>query len=108
MQTFNVIYYSFSPKVADYEREQPWLQQTVKLLLYPLFGILGLSENAHDLVGGGETGAVLAGATASALIGSVYIAPPMAAYTITRKTISSSEVRSFKFLMIILGVSISA
>ena len=108
MQTFNAIYYSFSPQVADYEREQPWLQQTVKLLLYPLFGILALSENAHDLVGGGETGAILAGATASALIGSVYIAPPMAAYTITRKTSSSSDVRLFRFLMIILGVSISA
>ncbi len=74
MNTFNSIYYSFSPQVADYEREQPWLQATVKAGLYPLFGILMVSERAYSAVEG-EAGAILAGATASSLIGAVYLWP---------------------------------
>ncbi len=74
MNAFNSIYYSFSPQVADYEREQPWLQATVKAALYPLFGILLAAERSHSLVSG-EAGAVLAGTTASALIGCIYLLP---------------------------------
>lgn len=74
MNTFNSIYYSFSPQVADYERNQPWLQSTVKAMLYPLFGILTAAEHAHAAVGG-EAGAILAGVTASSLIGAVYLVP---------------------------------
>jgi peptide/nickel transport system substrate-binding protein len=79
MNIFNSVYYSFSPQVADYERENPWLQKTVKISLYPLFGILMLSERAHSSVGGGEAGAVLAGTTVSVLIGAVYLSLPAAA-----------------------------
>jgi hypothetical protein len=43
--------------------------------LYPLFGILNLSERAHFAANGGELGAVAAGATASMLIGAVYLWP---------------------------------
>jgi hypothetical protein len=74
MNTFNSIYYSFSPQVADYERGQPWLQAIVKAGLYPLFGILMASERAYSAVDG-EAGAILAGATASSLIGAVYLWP---------------------------------
>lgn len=84
MTAFNAIYYSFSPHVADYEREQPWLQSTVKTAIYPLFGILMVAERAFS-VAGGDGGAVLAGAAASTLIGAVYIAPALAAATITGK-----------------------
>ncbi len=75
MGTFNNVYYSFSPQVADYERQQPWLQSTVKVALYPLFGILMASEKAFAVAGGGEGGTILAGATASSLIGAVYVSP---------------------------------
>ena len=74
MSAFNAVYYSFSPQVADYERGQPWLQATVKAMLYPLFGILLASEGVHSLMGG-EVGAISAGATASSLIGAVYLLP---------------------------------
>jgi peptide/nickel transport system substrate-binding protein len=74
MSAFNSIYYSFSPQVADYEREQPWLQSTVKAMLYPLFGILTAAEKSYGIAGG-EIGSVAAGATASALIGAVYLWP---------------------------------
>jgi peptide/nickel transport system substrate-binding protein len=74
MSAFNSIYYSFSPQVADYERKQPWLQATVKAMLYPLFGILTAAEKSYGIAGG-EIGSVAAGATASALIGAVYLWP---------------------------------
>jgi peptide/nickel transport system substrate-binding protein len=105
MNTFNAIYYSFSPQVADYEREQSWLQQTVKVGLYPLFGILTVSEGSYNLVGGKEMGAILAGATASALIGAVYIAPPVAAYVFIRRTGLPLNARLFKLLLISLTAS---
>jgi peptide/nickel transport system substrate-binding protein len=75
MNIFNTVYYSFSPQVADYEREQPWLQTTVKAALYPLFGILMASEQAFSSSGGGEGGTILAGVVASTLIGAVYVSP---------------------------------
>jgi hypothetical protein len=74
MSAFNTIYYSFSPQVADYEREQPWLQQVVRVAIYPLLGILTVSEKAY-FAGEGEYGAVLAGLAASSMIGAVYLAP---------------------------------
>jgi peptide/nickel transport system substrate-binding protein len=75
MNTFNSLYYSFSPQVADYERQQPWLQATVKAGLYPLFGILAVTEMFHFALNGGEIGAVAAGGIASSLIGAVYLWP---------------------------------
>ena len=74
MNAFNAVYYSFSPQVAEYERENAWLQDAVKVGLYPLFGILVASEHAHSVVGG-EAGTILAGTTASSLIGAVYLVP---------------------------------
>jgi hypothetical protein len=75
MKIFDSVYYSFSPQIAEYEREQPWMQSTVKVALYPLFGILMASERVNVAVGGGEVGAILAGAVSSVLIGAVYLAP---------------------------------
>jgi peptide/nickel transport system substrate-binding protein len=98
MNTFNSIYYSFSPQVADYEREQPWLQAVVKTALYPLFGILIAAERAHAAVGG-EAGAIAAGATASTLIGVVYLVP--AGYVASRKV-------SSKLLVIVVGAAAAA
>jgi peptide/nickel transport system substrate-binding protein len=74
MNVFNTWYYSFSPSVADYERQQPWLQATVKTAIYPLLGILNVAEKGYGL-SAGEGGAVIAGFSASALIGAVYLAP---------------------------------
>ena len=42
MTGFNQFYYSFSPAVADYERENPVFKQAVKLTLTPLLTSLTL------------------------------------------------------------------
>lgn len=47
---FNAWYYSSSPCVADYEREQPWLQQAVRAAICLLLGILTVSEKAYSMV----------------------------------------------------------
>jgi hypothetical protein len=75
MKVFDSVYYSFSPQVAEYERDQPWMQSTAKLALYPLFGILMGAEHVHAVSGGGEIGAILAGLVSSVLIGAVYLTP---------------------------------
>ena len=47
MGTFNDIYYSFSPIIADYERENPYFKEAVKLAITPMISTLSLMENAE-------------------------------------------------------------
>ena len=42
MTGFNQFYYSFSPAVADYERENPAFKETVKLTLTPMLTSLAI------------------------------------------------------------------
>jgi len=42
MQGFNQFYYSFSPTIADYERENPVFKEAVKLTITPLLASLSL------------------------------------------------------------------
>jgi len=46
MTAFNQFYYSFSPAVADYERENAVFKETVKLILTPLLASLTLLQHA--------------------------------------------------------------
>ena len=46
MTGFNQFYYSFSPTIADYERENPAFKETVKLALTPLLTSLTLLQYA--------------------------------------------------------------
>ena len=48
MSTFNDIYYSFSPIIADYERENPYFKEAVKLAITPMISTLSLMENADS------------------------------------------------------------
>jgi glucose/arabinose dehydrogenase len=47
MGTFNDIYYSFSPTIADMEREHPMFKEAVKLAITPMISTLSLMENAE-------------------------------------------------------------
>ena len=47
MSTFNDIYYSFSPIIADYERENPMFKEAVKLAITPMISTLSIMENAE-------------------------------------------------------------
>ena len=48
MATFNDIYYTFSPIIADYERENPYFKEAVKLAITPMISSLSLMENAES------------------------------------------------------------
>ncbi len=42
MSAFNSVYYSFSPTVADWERQSPVFRETVKLVLTPMLSTLSI------------------------------------------------------------------
>ena len=48
MGAFNDIYYSFSPVIADMERESPMFKEAVKLAITPMISSLSLMENANS------------------------------------------------------------
>jgi hypothetical protein len=48
MAMFNDVYYSFSPIIADYERENPLFKEAVKLAITPMISSLSLMENAKS------------------------------------------------------------
>lgn len=86
MNVFNGWYYSFSPSVAEYERDALWLQSTVRSMIYPLLGILAISTSVYDLLGfNSELGIVTAGTAASSLVGLLYFAPLGAALGIASR-----------------------
>ena len=45
---FNDIYYSFSPVISDYERENPLFKEAVKLAITPMISSLSLMDNANS------------------------------------------------------------
>ena len=48
MTIFNDVYYSFSPIIADYERESPYFKEAVKLAITPMLSTLAIMENAES------------------------------------------------------------
>ena len=48
MEIFNDIYYSFSPKIADYERENPYFKEAVNIAITPMITSLSLMENVNS------------------------------------------------------------
>ena len=48
MTMFNDVYYSFSPVIADYERENPLFKEAVKIAITPMISTLSLMDNAES------------------------------------------------------------
>ena len=48
MGTFNDVYYSFSPTIADMEREHPMFKEVVKLAITPMISSLSIMESAES------------------------------------------------------------
>ena len=47
MTTFNDVYYSFSPYIADLEREHPLFKEAVKVAITPMLSTLAIMESAE-------------------------------------------------------------
>ena len=48
MVIFNDVYYSFSPTIADMERENPYFKEAIKLAITPIISTLSLMGNADS------------------------------------------------------------
>ena len=71
MGMFNDIYYSFSPTIADMEREHPMFKEAVKLAITPMISSLSLMENAES-----ESEVLGIGVSVIALNLGMYLAVP--------------------------------
>jgi hypothetical protein len=48
MGMFNDVYYSFSPVIADYERENPYFKEAVKIAITPMISSISLMDGANS------------------------------------------------------------
>jgi len=71
MGTFNDIYYSFSPVIADMERANPYFKEAVKIAITPMISTLSLMENAET-----ESGVLGLGLSVIALNLGMYLGIP--------------------------------
>jgi len=83
MNTFNDVYYSFSPTIADMERESPMFKEIVKISLTPMLSSLSIMENAES-----ESEVLSLGLSVIALNLGMYLAVPVFGIIGIRKIIS--------------------
>ncbi len=89
MSAFHTIYYTFSPAVADMERESPVLRAVVRGVITPMVYSLWLMDAAD----GSEMQVVLAGTAVMALNVMMYGAAPVAAACVARRAIARRTLR---------------
>jgi peptide/nickel transport system substrate-binding protein len=98
MNAFNLWYYSFSPAVAEYERNTPWVRDVVRVSIQPLLLILDASTALHGSiisVGMGDEFAIISvGLLSSSLIGLVYLSPGAVLMGLRRKQMLSGKTRT--------------
>jgi len=83
MKSFNSFYYSFSPTIADYERQNPVFKEAVNLTITPLLASLSLLNyvdfDSEESVLGYGIGIILMN------IGMYFVAPALLVIGICRK-----------------------
>jgi len=82
MSTFNNVYYSFSPTIADMERESPIFKEIVKVGLTPMISSLSLMESANS-----ESEVISLGLSVIALNIGMYLGVPAVVVVGIRKKI---------------------
>ena len=83
MNTFNDFYYSFSPTIADYERENPYFKETVKIVITPMISSLSIL-NYVDI--DSEVSVLGYGISLILLnVGMYFVAPVVVIHTIRKK-----------------------
>jgi len=82
MNSFNAFYYSFSPSIADYERENPLFKETVKIAITPMISSLSIL-NYVDM--NSEASILGYGASLLALnLGMYFVAPAIIIVKLTK------------------------
>ena len=80
MGTFNDIYYSFSPIIADMEREHPLFKDAVKIAITPMISTLSLMESAES-----ESEVLSIGISVIVLNLGMYLAVPAVVIVVIKK-----------------------
>ena len=83
---FNQLYYSFSPTIADMERENPLFRETVRAFITPMISTLSIMTLADS---GSESDVLVAGISVLALNLGIYVAAPTAVGIAVGKRIKS-------------------
>ena len=83
MSSFNSFYYSFSPIIADYERENPVFKETVKIMITPMISSLSVlnyadMDSEESVLGYGITLIILN-------LGMYFVAPAVVIHAIRKK-----------------------
>jgi hypothetical protein len=97
LNVFNTVYYSFSPIVADIERNNSFLQESVRVGIIPLLGILQIAK--FSSVGDGELSILTSGIVASSFIGAVYLWP----MGLVTKSIREGTKPKIKYAIVIIS-----
>ena len=93
MSGFNTVYYSFSPAVADLEREYPAFREAVRILITPMVSSLSILEAAER---GSETDVIVYGSVVIALNIGLYVAAPAAALFVGAKVVMARSLPTAK------------
>jgi hypothetical protein len=105
MTVFNAWYYGFSPTVVSAIAANDALRSLMKILLYPLIGILHIVASMNTLFSfNHELAVITSGLIASSLIGVIYIAPIALIIHIIKKV--KIHPRTLRVWSIIWGLSI--
>jgi len=83
MSSFNDLYYSFSPTIADYERENPLFKEAVKIMITPIISSLSILnyvdiDSEVNVLGYGISLILLN-------VGMYFVAPGIVIHTIRKK-----------------------
>ena len=109
MEAFNGFYYSWSPYVAEAERENPALRNVVRVTIYPLLFSLKVSRDvAQPLSSAPELAVLTSGILASFLIGLIYLSPILLAAAIISRRMDRESGPSplYPVLLMLLGLSL--
>lgn len=83
MTGFNMLYYSFSPTIADWERENPVFQEAVRAFITPMISTLSIMTLAED---GSEIEVLGLGISVITLnLGMYIVAPAVVGFTISKR-----------------------
>jgi len=84
MEPFNHIYYSFSPTIADWERQNPFFKEAVKITITPMISSLSLLNHVSM---DSEAEVIVYGTSLILLNLGMYIGVPAAIITSLRKSV---------------------
>ena len=80
MESFNQFYYSFSPVIADYERENPAFKEIIKVGITPMLSTLSLMDYAES-----ESEVLTVGIGLIILNGMMYVGIPVIGIIVIRR-----------------------